>query len=84
MDKLGMPIIGAAWNQYSFTKTLTPKTSGAATERQHHLSRKLAYVCFSRAEHELRIVFFTPKAQKAAAELIELGMFDAGQMEVVV
>ncbi len=63
--------IEAAWNNYSFTKLLTPKTSGQPTEGQFERSRRLAYVCFSRAEVNLRILLFTQDTQGAKQELIE-------------
>ncbi|TBY86118.1 UvrD-helicase domain-containing protein [Rhizobium leguminosarum] len=75
--------IGSAWNQYSFSGLLTPKTSGKEpTERQLRLSRNLAYVCFSRALVDLRIVYFTPDASAAAKELVERGFFTDSQIEV--
>ena len=52
--------VEANWNQYSFSKLLTPGTAGEPTEGQHERGRKLAYVCFSRAERHLKILFFTP------------------------
>jgi DNA helicase-2/ATP-dependent DNA helicase PcrA len=61
----------AAWNQYSFTKLLTPQTAGVPTEGQFDRGRKLAYVCFSRARENLRILLFTPKPAAARQELIE-------------
>ena len=76
--------VEAAWNQFSFTKTLTPQTSGGPTEGQLEKSRKLAYVCFSRAMKNLRILLFTPNAESARDELLEAGMFSADQIEVLV
>ena len=75
--------VEAAWNRYSFTKLLTPSTSGAPTESQLERSKKLAYVCFSRAEVNLRIMLFTRDTKSAASELIEQGFFDDGQIEVM-
>lgn len=63
--------VEAAWNQYSFTKLLTPKTAGAPTDGQYDRGRKLAYVCFSRARENLRILLFTPEPAAARQELIE-------------
>ncbi len=75
--------IGSAWTQYSFSGLLTPKTFGKEpTERQLRLSKNLAYVCFSRALHDLRIVYFTPNANAAAKELVNRGLFQEGQVEV--
>jgi DNA helicase-2/ATP-dependent DNA helicase PcrA len=62
----------AAWNQYSFTKLLTPQTAGEPTEGQRERGRKLAYVCFSRARENLRILLFTPDTTAARQELIEM------------
>ncbi|MGN7954458.1 UvrD-helicase domain-containing protein [Agrobacterium radiobacter] len=75
--------VGAGWSHYSFTKSLTPKTSGAPTEGQLEKSTKLAYVCFSRAEENLRILLFTADPVAAANELVELKLFREDQIEVV-
>jgi len=72
----------AAWGQYSFSKTLTPDTSGGATEGQLLRSTKLAYVCFSRAKINLRIVLFTPKPEAAKKELISAKLFDEDQISI--
>ncbi len=76
--------VGAAWTNYSFTKTLTPKTEGKEpTERQQRLSNNLAYVCFSRAETDLRIVMYTTNPQDAKAELVERKLLSDEQIEVL-
>jgi DNA helicase-2/ATP-dependent DNA helicase PcrA len=75
--------VEAAWNQFSFTKALTPQTSGGPTEGQREKSRKLAYVCFSRAMKNLRILLFTPNAESARDELLDAGMFSADQIEIL-
>lgn len=76
--------VGSAWTNYSFTKTLTPKTEGKApTERQQRLSNNLAYVCFSRAEVELRIVMYTTNPQAAKAELVERKLLSDAQIEIL-
>ena len=72
----------AAWNYYSFTKTLTPNTSGDPTESQNSRSRKLAYVCFSRAEENLRILLFTPNPEIAKEELISNKLFEENQISI--
>jgi DNA helicase II / ATP-dependent DNA helicase PcrA len=72
----------AAWNNYSFTKTLTPNTSGNPTEGQYNRSRKLAYVCFSRAEENLRILLFTPNPEIAKGELISNKLFEENQISI--
>ena len=74
--------IEAAWNNYSFTKTLTPNTSGAPTDGQYDRSRKLAYVCFSRAEENLRILLFTPDPEAAKKELISNELFEETQISI--
>lgn len=74
--------IEAAWSNYSFTKTLTPNTSGSPTEGQYDRSRKLAYVCFSRAEVNLRILLFTPDPETAKKELISNGLFEKTQISI--
>lgn len=72
----------AAWSTYSFTKTLTPNTSGNPTDGQQERSKKLAYVCFSRAEENLRILLFTPDPESAKAELIANGLFEENQISI--
>ena len=67
---------------YNFVKMLTPNTSGIPTDGQKQRSRKLAYVCFSRAEENLRILLFTPDPEGAKRELIENHLFDEEQIEV--
>lgn len=67
--------VEASWHNYSFTKTLTPGTSGDGREAQVDRTRKIAYVCFSRAEVNLKIIFFTPHPLKAKAELVNAGLF---------
>ncbi|MDO8241014.1 MAG: AAA family ATPase [Candidatus Moranbacteria bacterium] len=74
--------IEAAWNNYSFTKTLTPNTSGAPTDGQSDKSRKLAYVCFSRAEENLRILLFTSNPAAAKEELISKELFKENQISI--
>ena len=72
----------AAWNNYSFTKMLTPNTSGDPTEGQYSRSRKLAYVCFSRAEKNLRILLFTPNPETAKKELVANNLFEENQISI--
>lgn len=74
--------VEAAWYNYSFTKTLTPITSGVPTEGQYERSWKLAYVCFSRAEENLRILLFTPDPEAAKEELISNGLFEETQISI--
>jgi len=74
----------AAWNLYSFTKMLTPNTSGDPTEGQFDRSRKLAYVCFSRAEKNLRILLFTPDPVTANRELVSNNLFEEDQVYIAV
>ena len=75
--------VEARWSHYNFNKLLTPKTIGEPTEGQLDRSRKLAYVCFSRAELNLRILLFTPRPAEARAELLARGLFGDGQIKVV-
>ncbi|WP_417519703.1 UvrD-helicase domain-containing protein [Minwuia sp.] len=74
--------IEAGWNLYNFTKLLTPQTAGAPTDGQRDRGRKLAYVSFSRAQENLRILLFTPNPEAAKKELIESGLFEEGQIEL--
>lgn len=75
--------VGSAWNNYNFSKTLTPSTAGEPTERQNRLSMNLAYVCFSRAETDLRIVLFSEDAAAARKELLDRKIFTDTQIEVL-
>jgi DNA helicase II / ATP-dependent DNA helicase PcrA len=74
--------IGSAWNNYSFSKMLTPTTAGEPTSRQNELSKRLAYVCFSRAEKDLRIVMYSSDAPAAKEELLRNEIFTDAQIEV--
>lgn len=74
--------IEAGWHNYSFTKTLTPSVSGDPTEGQQDRSQKLAYVCFSRAKVNLRILFFTPNPEAAKTELVSKGWFQEAQISI--
>ena len=72
----------ANWHNYSFTKTLTPNTSGSPTDGQYDRSQKLAYVCFSRAEEHLRILLFTPDPVAAKQELIAKSLLSNDQIAI--
>jgi DNA helicase-2/ATP-dependent DNA helicase PcrA len=73
----------AAWRNYSFAKTLTPQVSGEPTDSQRERSRKLAYVCFSRAVHNLRILLFTADPDSAKKELVEQRLFQDSQISIM-
>lgn len=73
----------AAWNNYSFAKMLTPQAAGEPRDSQKERSRKLAYVCFSRAVHSLRVLLFTPDPRSAACELTEQGLFQESQISIL-
>ena len=75
--------IEAAWNNYSFSKLLTPNTSGEPTEGQLQRSKRLAYVCFSRAEENLRILLYTNDAAAARDELLQQGLFAEAEISVI-
>lgn len=73
----------ANWNNYSFTKLLTPTTVGKEpTEGQKQKSLNLAYVCFSRAIQDLRIILFTENPNGAKAELIAKNLFRDEQITI--
>lgn len=74
--------VEAGWNNYSFNKTLTPDTSGEATPGQLDKSTKLAYVCFSRAEENLRIMIFTSEPSATKKELTTNGLFTDEQVTI--
>lgn len=75
--------IEAAWNNYSFSKLLTPKTSGDPTESQSRRSEKLAYVSFSRAEENLRILLYTKNPALAKEELLQKGLFVESEISII-
>ncbi|MBF0244339.1 MAG: ATP-dependent helicase [Planctomycetes bacterium] len=75
--------IEAAWNNYSFSKLLTPNTSGEPTEVQLRRSKRLAYVCFSRAEENLRILLYTKNCAAARDELLEQGLLAESDISTI-
>jgi DNA helicase-2/ATP-dependent DNA helicase PcrA len=75
--------VEAAWNQFSFNKVLTPLTAGEPTDRQRSLTQKLAYVSFSRAKEDLRVLMFTTNPVKARSELINSKLLRPDQISVV-
>lgn len=75
--------VEAGWNQYSFNKFFTPGTAGGGTEGQLARSRKLAYVCFSRACINLQIFLFCRNVDAARAELIASELFAPEQVRIL-
>ncbi|MGI5310758.1 UvrD-helicase domain-containing protein [Rheinheimera sp. WS51] len=75
--------IEASWNMYSFNKLLTPAAAGDGTEGQLARSRKLAYVCFSRARMNLRIFLYCQDAKAARVELVESELLDSEQVQIL-
>jgi DNA helicase-2/ATP-dependent DNA helicase PcrA len=75
--------IEANWNNYNFCKLLTPETSGAPSAGQLQRGEKLAYVSFSRAEDNLRILFYTSSPIEAKNELLLKGLFRAEDISVI-
>lgn len=75
--------IEANWHNYSFCKILTPDTAGEPTDGQRARSRKLAYVSFSRAREDLRVLFFTLNPEAARQELIAKKLLEPDQIEIV-
>jgi DNA helicase-2/ATP-dependent DNA helicase PcrA len=74
--------VEAGWNHYNFTKLLTPQTAGEPTDGQRGRGRKLAYVSFSRARENLRILLFTPNPEAARQELLEQKLLDDDQIVI--
>ena len=72
--------IEAAWNLYSFTKMLVPELAGNPTEGQLDRSTRLAYVSFSRAIENLRILLFTQNPKDTKSILIEKSLFKEEQI----
>lgn len=76
--------VEAAWNNYSFNKVLTPLTAGEPTDRQRSITQKLAYVSFSRAREDLRVLMFTANPEEARAELIDSKLLVHEQIRIAV
>ncbi|MCQ8227453.1 UvrD-helicase domain-containing protein [Pantoea trifolii] len=74
--------VEASWNNYNFGKILTPGLSGHPTEGQLNRGRKLAYVSFSRALDDLRVILFTPDPEEAKNELLGSGLLCPDQVEL--
>lgn len=72
--------IEAAWDLYSFTKMLVPEIAGSPTEGQLDRSIRLAYVSFSRAVENLRIILFTADPEGTKNILIEKSLFREDQV----
>jgi DNA helicase II / ATP-dependent DNA helicase PcrA len=75
--------VEAAWSLYNFARTLTPATAGEPTEKQRGRGQRLAYVSFSRAVEDLRVLFFIANPDAARQELIDRKLVTAEQIEVV-
>ncbi len=75
--------VEANWSNYSFTKILTPQTAGEPTDGQRTRGRNLAYVSFSRAMEDLRVLFFTPDPEAARNELIAKKLLEPEQIQIV-
>ncbi|TWT34913.1 hypothetical protein Enr8_23280 [Blastopirellula retiformator] len=73
----------ASWTHYTFAILLAPNSAGTANDNQLARSRKLAYVCFSRAIKNLRVVLFTPDPESAAEELMAQGFFQESQINIL-
>jgi ATP-dependent DNA helicase UvrD/PcrA len=73
----------ANWSTYSFSKLLAPVASGKEpTDGQRKRSYRLAYVCFSRAEEDLRIILFTLDPNQAKKELLDSELFKEEQISI--
>lgn len=75
--------VEANWNNYSFGKILTPGTAGDPTEGQLSRGQKLAYVSFSRALEDLRVLFFSKDPDAAKQELIDNKLLEPSQIQVI-
>jgi len=76
--------VEASWNAYNFSKTLTPATAGEPTEWQRDQTSKLAYVSFSRAMEDLRVLMFTSDPEASRAELIANELLSPEQIQVMI
>jgi DNA helicase-2/ATP-dependent DNA helicase PcrA len=75
--------VEANWNNYSFGKILTPGTAGKPTDGQLERGKKLAYVSFSRALTDLRVLLFAFDPTAARQELIDRQLVSSEQIEIV-
>ena len=75
--------VEASWSSYSFTKILTPQSAGEPTDGQRTRGRNLAYVSFSRAMEDLRVLFFTSNPEAARDELIAKKLLNPGQIQIL-
>lgn len=76
--------VEANWNQYSFSKLFTPQTSGKEpTEGQKTKSYNLAYVCFSRAAKDLKIIIFSSNPESAKREIVSGKLFAPAQITII-
>lgn len=76
--------VEANWNQYSFSKLFTPQTSGKEpTEGQKTKSYNLAYVCFSRAAKDLKIIIFSSSPESAKREIVSSKLFASTQVTII-
>lgn len=75
--------VEAAWNNYSFSKILTPDIAGEPTEGQLRRSQRLAYVCFSRAEENLRVLLYTKNPVAAKEELVRRQLLDESDISII-
>ncbi|WP_282368230.1 hypothetical protein [Pseudomonas sp. PS02290] len=73
--------VEANWNQYSFSKLFMPKTAGTEpTDGQRTKSYNLAYVCFSRAAKDLKIMIFSSSPEAAKIEIESSGLFGSAKV----
>ena len=70
----------AAWHNYNFLKMLIPELVGEPTPGQLDRSTRLAYVSFSRAVENLRILLFTPDPVETKQILVRKHLFQDDQI----
>ena len=75
--------VEAGWNKYSSSKLFLPNISGKATVGQLERTRRLAYVCVTRAKLNLDIVLFCIRPADAKQEILAGGMFNESQIQVI-
>ena len=73
----------ANWNNYSYRRWFAPTAEGKEpTEGQKKKCHNLAYVCFSRAMQDLRIILFTENTRGVKQELIDKKWFKDEQITI--
>lgn len=75
--------VEASWSKYSFLKLFLPRLFGDGTDGQIRRTRRLAYVCLTRARRVLQIVLFCLRPIEAKEELVSKGLLEEEQIRII-